>query len=36
MGSAKVGPILCFKTLERIRSRAWKGQGRDPDPGEMP
>ena len=34
--SAKVGPPLCLKTLERIRSRAWRGQERDLDPGGTP
>ena len=29
----EVGPPLTFKTLKRIRSRAWRGQGRDLGPG---
>ena len=29
LGVKEVGPPLCLKPLERIRSRAWRGQGRD-------
>ena len=34
--SAEVKPSLCLKTLERIRLRAWRGQGRNLDLGETP
>ena len=36
VGSVEVGPPLCLKTLERIQSRAWRGQGRDPVLGRTP
>ena len=31
LGVPKLGPPLCLKTLERIRSRAWRGQRRNLD-----
>ena len=31
-----IRPLMCLKPLERIQSKAWRGQGRILDPGGCP